>query len=143
MVKLLFLIKTDISFFGQYGIPDNPLVLVEPGTFNAYHYSGELAYGWGLYLMYYQKSLSQLSKYRHVVTLSIQGEIKNSQADLITKSFDPNTDLLIICSDGVHNHFDGLQFERFLDQMESSFDLKVELESKLSREASDNYSFSN
>ncbi|WP_228780256.1 methylation-associated defense system ATP-binding protein MAD8 [Aquiflexum lacus] len=37
-------------FEGQLTPENNPLVLVEPGTFKAFHYSGELAYGWGLYL---------------------------------------------------------------------------------------------
>lgn len=37
-------------FEGHMSPENNPLVLVEPGTFRAFHYSGELAYGWGLYL---------------------------------------------------------------------------------------------
>lgn len=37
-------------FEGQLTPDNNPLVLVEPNTFKAFHYSGELAYGWGLYL---------------------------------------------------------------------------------------------
>ncbi|WP_218132886.1 methylation-associated defense system ATP-binding protein MAD8 [Dyadobacter soli] len=37
-------------FEGQLSPENNPLVLVEPGTFKAFHYSGELAYGWGIYL---------------------------------------------------------------------------------------------
>lgn len=84
---------------------------------------------------------SQLSKYRHVVTRSIQGDIKNSQADISTNTFNPNTDLLIICSDGVHDHFESLQIERLLDQISSRLQLKEELESKLKRDASDNYTF--
>lgn len=37
-------------FIGQLSPENNPLVLIEPGTFKNYIYSGELAYGWGLYL---------------------------------------------------------------------------------------------
>ncbi|WP_158829008.1 methylation-associated defense system ATP-binding protein MAD8 [Mucilaginibacter lacusdianchii] len=37
-------------FAGQLSPALNPLVFVEPATFKAYHYTGELAYGWGLYL---------------------------------------------------------------------------------------------
>ena len=37
-------------FEGQLTPENNPLILVEPNTFKAFHYSGELAYGWGLYL---------------------------------------------------------------------------------------------
>lgn len=37
-------------FSGLLYPENNPLVLVEPGTFKDFHYTGELAYGWGLYL---------------------------------------------------------------------------------------------
>lgn len=37
-------------FDGQLSPENNPLVLVEPSSFENFHYSGELAYGWGLYL---------------------------------------------------------------------------------------------
>lgn len=37
-------------FSGSLSPENNPLVLVEPGTFKDFHYTGELAYGWGLYL---------------------------------------------------------------------------------------------
>jgi DNA phosphorothioation-dependent restriction protein DptH len=37
-------------FEGQLSPENNPLVLVEPNSFKSYHYSGELTYGWGLYL---------------------------------------------------------------------------------------------
>lgn len=37
-------------FDGQLPPENNPLVLVEPSSFKNYHYSGELAYGWGIYL---------------------------------------------------------------------------------------------
>jgi len=40
----------DYLFEGQLSPENNPLVLVEPNTFKSYHYSGELAYGWALYL---------------------------------------------------------------------------------------------
>lgn len=45
-------------FEGELAPENNLLVLVEPGTFKSYHYSGELAYGWGLYL----KSVNSVSK---------------------------------------------------------------------------------
>jgi DNA phosphorothioation-dependent restriction protein DptH len=37
-------------FLGQLSPENNPLVLVEPGSYVSYSYSGELCYGWGLYL---------------------------------------------------------------------------------------------
>ena len=40
----------EFFFEGQLSPENNPLVLVEPNSFKSYHYSGELAYGWGLYL---------------------------------------------------------------------------------------------
>lgn len=40
----------DNLFEGLLSPENNPLVLVEPNSFKNYHYSGELAYGWGLYL---------------------------------------------------------------------------------------------
>ena len=40
----------DALFEGQLYPENNPLVLVEPHTLKSYQYSGELAFGWGLYL---------------------------------------------------------------------------------------------
>lgn len=37
-------------FEGELFPENNPLVLVDPSTFKSFHYSGELSYGWGLYL---------------------------------------------------------------------------------------------
>ena len=37
-------------FEGKLSPENNPLVLVEPTSFKNYHYAGELAYGWGVYL---------------------------------------------------------------------------------------------
>lgn len=37
-------------FDGLFYPENNPLVLVEPNSLKSYQYSGELAYGWGLYL---------------------------------------------------------------------------------------------
>ena len=48
--KEAWLKNLDYLFEGQLSPENNPLVLVEPSSFKNYHYSGELAYGWGLYL---------------------------------------------------------------------------------------------
>lgn len=37
-------------FEGHLTPENNPLVFVEPSTYKVFHYTGELAYGWGLYL---------------------------------------------------------------------------------------------
>ncbi|WP_194977019.1 PP2C family protein-serine/threonine phosphatase [Aquiflexum lacus] len=84
---------------------------------------------------------SQLSKYRHVVTRSVQGETKKSHAEILTNDFCDQSDLLIVCSDGVHDTLDCLQIENILRKVESPSDLKAELESRLLEEASDNFSF--
>lgn len=48
--KEAWLKNLDYLFEGQLSPENNPLVLVVPSSFKNYHYSGELAYGWGLYL---------------------------------------------------------------------------------------------
>jgi len=84
---------------------------------------------------------SQLSKYRHVVTRSIQGDIKNSQAEIYTNSFNTSTDLLFVCSDGVHDQMESFQIENLLNQVETPFTFKTELEARLLRDANDNFTF--
>jgi len=84
---------------------------------------------------------SQISKYRHVVTRSIHGEIKTSRAEIDCSNFNSKTDLLVVCSDGVHDLFESIQIERLLHLVNSSSHLKIELESRLVETASDNYSF--
>jgi len=42
--------ELDKLFDGQLFPENNPLVFVEPNTFKSYIYSGELAFGWGIYL---------------------------------------------------------------------------------------------
>lgn len=53
-------------FDGVLSPENNPLVFVEPHTFKNFHYSGELAYGWGLYLNtaidHAQESLTSISR---------------------------------------------------------------------------------
>jgi hypothetical protein len=46
-------------FSGSLSPENNPLVLVEPATFKDFHYTGELAYGWGLYLNAVTEETSQ------------------------------------------------------------------------------------
>ena len=40
----------DALFEGQLSPENNPIVFVDPSDYKSFHYSGELAYGWGLYL---------------------------------------------------------------------------------------------
>lgn len=84
---------------------------------------------------------SQLSKYKHVVTRCIQGDVKLSQAEFNTNQFYPETDIIIVCSDGVHDQFDALQMENMLDHANSPADLFVMLKERLTSVATDNFSF--
>ncbi|MHA6279348.1 PP2C family protein-serine/threonine phosphatase [Salinimicrobium sp. CAU 1759] len=83
----------------------------------------------------------QLSRYKHVVTRSIKGDIKSSLADFHTKDFHDESDLLLVCSDGVSDLFEGLQIENLLNQIRSTRTFKREMELRLIREASDNFTF--
>lgn len=83
----------------------------------------------------------QLSKYKHIVTRSIHGDLKKSQAEMAYSTFDKDSDLLMICSDGVHDIFDALQIEKLQNQFKSPKIFQSQLESKLKIKAKDNYSF--
>ncbi|GMQ28067.1 PP2C family serine/threonine-protein phosphatase [Algoriphagus confluentis] len=84
---------------------------------------------------------TQLSKFRHVVTRSIQGNLENSQAEIHSSSFKPDTDLIFICSDGVHDQLESLQVENLLNKVETPLAFKEALEEKLLIVASDNFTF--
>lgn len=91
---------------------NNPLVLVEPGTFKSFHYSGELAYGWGLYLnasseqsnetltsinrqlMHYFRTLFNITKENYVETDISQRLIVRHIKNYLLQH--PYTDKLII-----------------------------------------------
>jgi serine/threonine protein phosphatase PrpC len=84
---------------------------------------------------------SQLAKYRHVVTRSIQGDIKTSQVDIESNCFDEDSDMVMVLSDGVTDLFESLQIENLLTTVTSFSVLKTKLEVRLKQEASDNYTF--
>lgn len=81
---------------------------------------------------------NKLSKYRHVVTRSIQGDVKLSQAEIQSNEFQQEKDILIVCSDGVHDLIDGLQLERFVHLANTTADLLAIFNAKLREEAVDN-----
>ena len=70
---------------------------------------------------------AKLSRYKHVVTRAIQGDVKLSQAELYSGDFDIENDILIVCSDGVHDLFDGLQFANMIERSCNSPTLLFEL----------------
>lgn len=82
---------------------------------------------------------SRLTKYKHIVTRSIHGDIDLSQAEIFTNNFLPETDLFIVCSDGVHDLYNGLQIETLLKNSAIT-NVLHEIESRLVNEATDNFS---
>jgi len=84
---------------------------------------------------------TQLSKYKHVVTRCIQGDVKLSQAEFNSNHFQADTDVLIVCSDGVHDQLDSLQIEKMFFKAASTTDLFHHLKTRLTAEAIDNFSF--
>ena len=83
---------------------------------------------------------NRLKKYRHIVTRSVQGEIKNSQVE--TKMIDDlfEKDIFIICSDGVHDIIDGLGLQHFIRSSEDAEKATSKIEERLNCEAKDNFS---
>jgi len=84
---------------------------------------------------------AQMSKYQHIVTRSVQGDIKSSQISTMELTDLTNNDLLFICSDGVHNIIDGSTIEHILN---ASADLNKATETitnRLKLESIDNASF--
>ncbi len=79
------------------------------------------------------------SKYNHMVTRSIQGDVKKSvpshQELLLNKG-----DKLFICSDGVHNIMDSLTLQYLLNVNEASGTLLDAIDQRLIQEANDNAS---
>lgn len=85
--------------------------------------------------------ISRVSKYKHIVTKSIQGNIEKSIIDYEELDFSSNEDLIIVCSDGVHNIIDGHMISHMLN---STTDLKKVFETisnRLKLESIDNASF--
>lgn len=79
------------------------------------------------------------SKYNHIVTRSIQGDVKKSvpsfQELILNKG-----DKLFICSDGVHNIIDPNTLQYLLNKENSTDSLIATLDQRLEKEAIDNAS---
>lgn len=82
-----------------------------------------------------------LSKYKHIVTRSIHGDTKSSQIEINNCTFKEKEDLIIVCSDGMHDHYDAIQLENIVYNSISLSKLKSTLETSLLTEATDNFSF--
>ena len=86
------------------------------------------------------KSSEYISKYRHIVTKSIQGEISYSTIDYHEFGRMTEGDLIIICSDGVHNIINGFEMERILGANITIPKSIQMFEIKCKEESEDNYS---
>ncbi len=83
---------------------------------------------------------SKISKYKHIVTRSVQGKIEKSQIGFFELSDLAKDDILMICSDGVHDILDGFQIQRILNSSNSLEKATKEVENLLIIEATDNFS---
>lgn len=84
--------------------------------------------------------VKRLKKYQHVVTRSVQGDVKLSQVDYFEVEDINHKDMFIICSDGVHNLYEGLQFQHEINSSESYEVAFNRVEKRLTDEARDNFS---
>lgn len=79
------------------------------------------------------------SKYDHIVTRSIQGDVKKSVPSYQELNLNKG-DKLFICSDGVHNIIDPQTLQFLLNKKDSTDSLIATINQRLQKEASDNAS---
>lgn len=79
------------------------------------------------------------SKYDHIVTRSIQSDVKKSVPSYQELNLDKN-DKLFICSDGVHNIIDPKTLQYLLNKEDSTDSLMATIDEILQKETSDNAS---
>ena len=85
-------------------------------------------------------NVDQLNRYKHIVTRSIQGEVETSKTDFYNTESIKEGDLFIICSDGVHDKFNSIQFEKILQSTHSYSEALNIIEARLKNEGTDNFS---
>jgi serine/threonine protein phosphatase PrpC len=85
-------------------------------------------------------NLSQASKYKHIVTRSIQGNDEIIQPDY-TKFNLLDNDIVLICTDGVHDMLDTKSMEYYLRQTATLENFSNEIDKRCQNEAKDNYSW--
>lgn len=86
------------------------------------------------------KDPKQISKYKHVVTRSIQGDVEHSQIELFTVENLDDSDLFLVCSDGVHDLYDGIHLQQILNTSDSNEEAFNRIEKRLLDDAKDNFS---
>lgn len=82
-----------------------------------------------------------VKKYKHVVTRAVYGDVKKSQVDIQDLGPLNEDELLLICSDGVHEILDGLQIQHMINASEKVENAIAQIEQRLMHEANDNFSF--
>jgi serine/threonine protein phosphatase PrpC len=87
------------------------------------------------------KDPTQINKYKHVVTRSVQGDIEHSKIESFTQKDLDSSDLFLVCSDGVHDLFDGIHLQQILNTSDSNEEAFSRIEKRLLDEAKDNFSF--
>jgi protein phosphatase len=80
------------------------------------------------------------SKYKHVVTRSVQGEVEYSKVDVHIINSITEKDMFLLCSDGVHGVFEGIQIQQFLNTSDTIDEAIGRIENRLKKEAKDNFS---
>jgi len=83
---------------------------------------------------------NRLRKYRHIVTRSVQGEIKDSQVETKIIGDLSEKDIFIISSDGVHDIINGLNLQSYLNSSGTLIQATKRIEERLKKEATDNFS---
>jgi protein phosphatase len=86
------------------------------------------------------KDPKQISKYKHVVTRSVQGDIEHSKIESFTQENLDSSDLFLVCSDGVHDLYDGIHLQQILNTSYSNEEAINKIEKRLLDEAKDNFS---
>ncbi len=81
------------------------------------------------------------SKYSHIVTRSVQGNLRKSYVSYQELELNGKTDKLIICSDGLHNIIDSHNIEYLLKNNKSTDLVIKKIRDRLKMEAEDNASF--
>lgn len=85
-------------------------------------------------------NVDQLNKYQHIVTRSVHGEIERSQISVLELIEIIENDIIIICSDGVHNIIDGITLEFILSSSNNLIEAIEVINNRLKLESIDNAS---
>jgi serine/threonine protein phosphatase PrpC len=86
------------------------------------------------------KDPKQISKYKHVVTRSVQGDVEHSQIESFTQKNLDSSDLFLVCSDGVHDLYDGFHLQQIFNSSDSTEEAINRVEKYLLAVAKDNFS---